>query len=177
MDKYFTHEGLMAASAAFIGFIFGGFTSAMGFLLLLNAVDIFSGLLVGTKDRAISSRRMTDGLKRKIGMWLLVILAHVIDEIAFQSNPIAKTGIVLVLCGNEGISISENVQKLGVKVPHALIKYLEHVKDNPMDELLAKVPASNKKETTGLPTGETTVETTGRDKRDLKSAEDIPLGG
>ena len=135
IEKVFSQESLLSISTAVIGFVFGGFSASMAILLMFNVVDILTGIMVGGKGTGISSTRMTKGLKKKFGMWALVIVAHGIDVIAFNAMPVAKTGVLIILVSNEGISITENVEKLGVAVPKQMVQCLEHVKDSQLKDL------------------------------------------
>ncbi|WP_081835448.1 phage holin family protein [Carnobacterium jeotgali] len=59
LDKIALTLGLLA------GFLFGGWHELLTALLILQGLDIFTGLLVGGKDKNISSSVMNAGIKKK----------------------------------------------------------------------------------------------------------------
>ncbi|WP_051926199.1 phage holin family protein [Carnobacterium jeotgali] len=124
LDKIALTLGLLA------GFLFGGWHELLTALLILQGLDIFTGLLVGGKDKNISSSVMNAGIKKKIGTWIAIILAHVIDIVLFDKQPVAQMGIIFVLLGNEGLSLVENLGKLGVPIPEMITKYLIQIRSH-----------------------------------------------
>ncbi|WP_029276319.1 phage holin family protein [Carnobacterium jeotgali] len=69
-------------------------------------------------------------LRKKIGTWIAIILAHVIDIVLFDKQPVAQMGIIFVLLGNEGLSLVENLGKLGVPIPEMITKYLIQIRSH-----------------------------------------------
>lgn len=112
-----------------VGFLFGGWTQLLTAFLMLQGLDILTGLLTGAKNKDVSSSVMHDGVKKKIGSWIGLILAHVIDIVLFDGQNIAITGLSFVMIGNEGISIVENLSILGVPIPEFITKYLKQIRD------------------------------------------------
>lgn len=113
-----------------IAFLLGGWSDVYWALLMAQVLDVITGAMVGTKHRKLSSRRMKEGLYRKIGVWLLVVFAHMLDVVFFDKQPIVTTGISLSFIATEGLSLLENLGNLGVIVPDFIKKYLEQVRDN-----------------------------------------------
>lgn len=124
LDKITLTLGLLS------GFLFGGWHELLTALLLMQGLDIITGLLVGGKDKNISSAVMNSGVKKKIGTWIAIILAHVIDIVLFDGQPVAQMGIIFVLIGNEGLSLIENLGKLGVPIPEMITKYLIQIRSH-----------------------------------------------
>lgn len=124
LDKIALTLGLLA------GFLFGGWHELLTSLLILQGLDVFTGLLVGGKDKNISSSVMNAGIKKKTGTWIAIILAHVIDIVLFDGQPVAQMGIIFVLLGNEGLSLVENLGKLGVPIPEMITKYLIQIRSH-----------------------------------------------
>ena len=120
---------ILSTLISFFVFVFGGFTEVMTLLLVLNTIDIITGVMTGVKMRNLASKRMTEGLFKKFGMWCCIIIGHVLDVVVFNHQPVAKNMVVTYFIGNEGLSILENVGKLGLIAPKKLFKYLEQLKD------------------------------------------------
>jgi len=120
---------ILSTLISFFVFVFGDFNEVMTLLLVLNTIDIITGIMNGIKMRNLASKRMTEGLFKKFGMWCCIIIGHVIDVVVFNHQPVAKNMVVTYFIGNEGLSILENVGKLGLIAPRKLFKYLEQLKD------------------------------------------------
>lgn len=132
--KLGTHAGTLDKIALVLGliagFLFGGWHNLLTALLILQGLDIVTGLLVGGKDKNINSSVMNAGVKKKIGTWIAIVLAHVIDIVLFDEQPVAQMGIIFVLLGNEGLSLVENLGKLGVPIPEMITKYLIQIRNH-----------------------------------------------
>ena len=112
-----------------VGFLFGGWTELLTAVLILHVLDMITGVMVAGKFNEIGSEKMNNGIKKKAGNWITLILAHVIDVVLFDRQPIAVTGMSFVLIANEGLSIVENLGNLGVYIPDFITKYLKQIRD------------------------------------------------
>lgn len=99
-------------------------------LLVIQAADIASGVMVGGKKREISSGSFFDGLKKKAGMWVLIILANVLDVTFLGGVPVLKSAVCTFLLAGEGLSLVENVGLLGAPIPAFVTQYLEKLRDD-----------------------------------------------
>ena len=72
---------------------------------------------------------MKDGLIEKFGVWVLFVLAHFIDMILFDNSSVALTGLVFTFIGKEGLSIIENLSKMGVYIPKQIGKYFSNIQE------------------------------------------------
>lgn len=125
-----TLEQITLIIGIIIGFLFGGWNDILTALLVAQFLDICTGVMVGAKFKKLSSKRMKEGLYRKIGIWFLIVFAHMIDMVFFDYQMIALTGVALSFIATEGLSLMENLSNLGVNVPGFIKKYLEQVRDN-----------------------------------------------
>lgn len=124
-----TLEKISMALGLSVGFLFGGWTELLTTLLVIQVLDICTGLLVGFRDKAVSSKRMRDGFSTKIGYWIMVILAHLIDSVLLDGQMVAQTTVVFGFIAVESLSITENLGILGVNIPPFILKYLQQVRD------------------------------------------------
>lgn len=87
------------------------------FILLMMAVDITTGFMQAWINHNLKSRKMSEGILKKTGL-LLVLVAVV--PFTFVLPQLISTSVILVVygleTGNELISISENLKKMGVDV-------------------------------------------------------------
>lgn len=122
-----------------VGTLIGSWVPLMTAFLILQAVDIVSGVMAsGKENNNVSSKRFYQGLKKKSGMWLLIIVANQVDQFAFGTAPVAKTVVVSYLIANEGLSVLENLGTLGIKIPKSISKFLEKLRDDNDNEELKK---------------------------------------
>lgn len=118
-----------------VSFLIGGFTPATVFFLVLNFVDLITGLMYAASVNEIESKILTKGLFKKAGMWCVIIVAHSLDMVIFGGADVARLTVVLILYANEAISILENAGKLGVEVPDELMSYFAQLKDKTNNNL------------------------------------------
>lgn len=124
-----TLDKISLACGITVGFLFGGWTELLTAVLVLHVLDLITGMMVAGKLNEIGSKEMNMGIKKKAGNWITLILAHVIDVVLFDTQPIAVTGMSFVLISNEGLSIVENLGNLGVYMPDFITKYLKQIRD------------------------------------------------
>lgn len=110
--------------------IFGTWLPLMTALLIIQASDILTGVLVGGKKKEISSTSFFDGLKKKVGMWILIVLANVLDVTFLGGVPVLKSAVCSFLLAGEGLSLLENVGLLGAPIPAFISDYLEKLRDD-----------------------------------------------
>lgn len=129
MGSVFTLDNVLIFCGSLAGFLFGGWSELLTALLVIQALDIITGFLVGVKNEGVSSKEMRAGLIRKVGVWILVIFAHTIDTVLLDGQLVAQTGVLFAFIANEGLSLVENLGNIGVIVPESVTKYLAQVKN------------------------------------------------
>jgi toxin secretion/phage lysis holin len=119
-----------------VAFLFGEWTPFMAVLLALTCLDIMTGVMKGLTDKRLRSRKMSEGMRRKLLIWVVIIVANMIDvamvdmnEAVFGGVPMAKTLAVFFYIGMEGLSILENVGQMGLPLPKFITTYLEVLRD------------------------------------------------
>lgn len=143
-----TLEKIASICGLAIGFLFGGWSQLLTTLLVIQVLDIFTGLLVGFRNKNISSLRMREGFTTKVGYWILLILAHLIDQVLLQGQMVTQTAVLFGFIAVESLSITENLGMLGVIVPQFITKYLEQVrgKGDIYEVQIGKVPQNKSEE-------------------------------
>ena len=116
----------------FLSVIGGLIVSALGgcdmLLIVLTAFvafDYVSGVLLAIKQGKLNSRVGFFGLVKKGLIFVVVIVAHLLDQLT-GLNAI-RSITVLFYISNEGISILENLGKLDVKIPKKIKEVLEQL--------------------------------------------------
>lgn len=124
---------------AFISAIFGVLAIPVMLLVACNVLDYITGLMA-SKYRAqdINSYKSIRGIFKKVSMWLLVMVGAIIDEMLLYTSTsigwkspvtfLIACVVALWLICNEIISILENIQDMGVKIPTFLQPLIKHIR-------------------------------------------------
>ncbi|MCA1057341.1 phage holin family protein [Rossellomorea aquimaris] len=107
--------------------LFGDWDMLITFLLITVTLDYFTGMIASGIEGKLSSKSGVKGIGRKVLIFSLVTVAHLIDTILTNQHFIRNATIIFYLC-NEMISIIENVGRAGVPVPEFLKKAVEVLK-------------------------------------------------
>ena len=107
--------------------LFGDWDMLITFLLIVVVLDYITGMIAGGIEGKLSSKFGVKGIGRKVLIFSLVTVAHLIDTILTNQHFIRNATIIFYLC-NEMISIIENVGRAGVPVPEFLRKAVEVLK-------------------------------------------------
>lgn len=116
-----------------LAFLFGTWTPLMGVLLVFIALDIITGITKGFYDKALRSRKMSQGMIRKAMIFVVLIIANMIDIAMFGGMPVVKSAVLSFYIGMEGLSILENLGQMGVPLPSFVKKYLLVLRDKGQD--------------------------------------------
>ena len=103
---------------------------AMGFIYALVAfvvVDYLTGLMAAAVEKKLSSEVGFKGIFKKVVIFCLVALGHIIDCYVIQDGSVLRTAVIFFYLSNEGISILENASRIGLPVPEKLTKVLEQL--------------------------------------------------
>lgn len=109
-------------------------------MILCNIIDYATGLMAAKNrpDGGISSYRSIKGIKKKVSMWLLVVVGAVMDQLLLYASQtigvkipvtflIACVVAIWIIC-NEIISILENMVDIGIQIPSFLLPLVKNIK-------------------------------------------------
>ena len=119
----------IAGAVGLLGWFFGGLDGFMSVLLSFMVIDYIMGLSIGYVRHELNSTRGFQGILKKIFMLFLVGIAHVIDELLPNDTAALRTVVCLFYIANEGISILENADTLGIPIPEFLKNRLLTIKE------------------------------------------------
>ncbi|ASB52612.1 phage holin family protein [Bacillus velezensis] len=105
-------------------------------LLILSILDVITGIIKAWKMKQLRSRSAWFGYVRKMLSFMVVIVANIIDTIT-NLNGVLTFGTVLFYIANEGLSITENLAQIGVKIPAVITDRL-HVIESDNDQKAEK---------------------------------------
>lgn len=113
-----------AALAAAVSFLYGEWTMLLSILLTLVVIDYVSGLIAAGMEGGIKSRTGLTGIARKIFIFVMVAVAHLVDkvliEVGFEVESLIFMAAIVFYIVNELISIFENAGRIGLPVPKQL---------------------------------------------------------
>lgn len=119
---------LFQTIAAVVGslatYLYGGWSALLGILLAFVAIDYITGVLAAGRQGELSSSVGFKGIARKIAIFALVAIAHLIDVGLGDGNMFRDAAIFFYLA-NELLSIIENTGAMGVPIPEILLKAVE----------------------------------------------------
>lgn len=129
-DVTSTMQYVFAAMGGAIGAVLGGFDGFLYALIVFVAVDYVTGVMVGILNKELSSRIGFRGIFKKVVIFCLVAVAHIIDTRVIQNGSVLRTAVVFFYLSNEGISILENAAQIGFPIPKKLKEVLEQIKED-----------------------------------------------
>ncbi len=97
-------------------------------LILFVIIDYITGICAATKEKCLSSNVGAIGIAKKVSIFLVVAVSHVVDQYLMEQENVLRTVTVMFYISNEGISILENIGKTGVPLPEKLISVLKYLK-------------------------------------------------
>lgn len=106
----------------------GGCDTLITVLAVFVAFDYVSGVVLAVKQGRLNSKTGFMGLLKKAMVFLVVITAHLLDRLTGIGA--IRSMAVLFYISNEGISILENLGKIGVPYPRKLKDILEQLENN-----------------------------------------------
>ena len=112
-----------------LGWFLGGCDGLLYALLVFVAVDYVTGVLCAISDRTLSSEVSFRGLCRKVLIFTLVAVGHILDIHVVGQGSVLRTAVIFFYMSNEGISLLENAGHLGLPVPEKLKDVLEQLHD------------------------------------------------
>ena len=130
---------ILAAMGGAIASFFCGIPPIMWVLVAVMTLDYITGLICGimgvsdkTEHGHLASSEAFKGLMKKVLIIIVVLLAALLDKAVAMGAGIEFAAVTGATClwfiASEGISVLENVIKMGIPVPAILTKALELMK-------------------------------------------------
>ena len=120
---------VFAAVGGWLGYFLGGCDGLLYALLAFVVLDYITGVMCAAADRKLSSAVGFKGICRKVLIFALVGIGHLLDTQVIGSGSVLRTAIIFFYISNEGVSLVENAAYLGLPIPSKLHKVLEQLHD------------------------------------------------
>ena len=120
---------LFTAAGRWLGYFLGGCDGLLLALVLFAVADYITGVMCAVADKKLSSEVGFKGICRKVIIFMLVGVAHVIDVNVIATGSVLRTAVIFFYLSNEGVSLLENAGHLGLPIPEKLKIVLEQLHD------------------------------------------------
>ncbi|KQL17694.1 phage holin family protein [Cytobacillus solani] len=122
MEKTFQFVTALLAGA--VQFLYGDWTILLTILLVLAILDFISGMAAGFVEGNLKSKVGMIGIARKVFIFVMVAVAHLIDllliESGLETKALVMTMVIVFYAVNEILSITENAGRIGLPVPEQI---------------------------------------------------------
>lgn len=118
-----------AAIGGWLGWFLGGYDGFLYALIAFVVIDYILGVMCAILEKHLSSDVGARGIFKKVVIFSLVGIAHIIDQNIIGDGGVLRTAVIFFYLSNEGISIIENSTRIGLPVPEKLKEILEQLKD------------------------------------------------
>ena len=112
-----------------LGYFIGGCDGLLIALVIFAVADYITGVMCAISDKKLSSHVGFKGICRKVIIFMLVGVAHVIDVNVIATGSVLRTAVIFFYLSNEGVSLLENAGHLGLPIPEKLKIVLEQLHD------------------------------------------------
>ena len=124
-----TIKVLFAGVGGWLGWFLGGCDGLLYALLAFVAADYITGVMCAVADKKLSSAVGFKGICRKVLIFVLVGIGHILDTQVIGTGSVLRTAVIFFYLSNEGVSLMENAAHLGLPVPAKLKNVLEQLHD------------------------------------------------
>ena len=118
-----------AAVGGWLGYFLGGCDGLLYTLLAFVVLDYITGIMCAIVDHKLSSAIGFKGIFRKVLIFALVGVGHLLDLQVLGSVGVLRTAVIFFYLSNEGVSLVENAAHLGLPIPEKLKAVLEQLHD------------------------------------------------
>lgn len=124
-----TTQLIFAAVGGWLGWFLGGCDGLLYALIAFVVIDYITGVMCAIVDKRLSSRVGFKGICKKVLIFTLVGMGHILDTHIIGSGSVLRTAVIFFYISNEGVSLLENATYLGLPVPKKIKLILEQLHD------------------------------------------------
>ena len=111
---------VFTAVGGWLGWFLGGCDGLLYALIAFVTIDYITGVMCAVADHNLSSAVGFKGIARKVLIFLLVGIGHILDTQVIGSGSVLRTAVIFFYLANEGVSLLENAGRLGLPIPAKL---------------------------------------------------------
>ena len=124
-----TIQLIFTAVGGWLGWFLGGCDGLLYALIVFVVIDYVTGVMAAVVDHKLSSEVGFKGIFKKVLIFLLVGIGHILDTQVIGSGSVLRTAVIFFYLSNEGVSLIENAAHLGLPIPEKLKSVLEQLHD------------------------------------------------
>lgn len=130
--RHFVNNAISVVLTTFV-YLVGGIDIAMKSLLIVIVIDYITGVMSAIYNKKLNSNIGLKGILKKFSYLIIVSLSVILDRIVGDTGAI-RTLVIYFFVANDGISIVENIGKMGVPLPKKLTEVLEQLRSKGDEE-------------------------------------------
>ena len=115
------------ALGGWLGYFLGGMDGLLIALLVFVILDYLTGVMRAIADHELSSAIGFKGICRKVLIFALVGVGHVLDTHVVGTGSALRSAVICFYLSNEAISLFENAAHLGLPIPDKLREILSQL--------------------------------------------------
>jgi len=115
---------IVAVAGAVTSYLFGGWSALLNILLTFVVADYVTGVTAAAKEGRLNSEVGAWGIVRKVGIFAIVALAHLVDT-ALGDAHLFRDASIFFFLANELLSVIENLGRVGVPIPPVIQRAVE----------------------------------------------------
>ena len=115
-----TIQVIFTAIGGWLGYFLGGCDGLLYALLAFVVVDYITGVMCAINDHRLSSSVGFKGICRKVLIFVLVGIGHILDTQVIGDGSVIRTAVIFFYVSNEGVSLVENASHLGLPIPEKM---------------------------------------------------------
>ena len=124
-----TIQFVITAIGGWLGYFLGGCDGLLYALLAFVVMDYITGVMCAVSDHRHSSAVGFKGICRKVLIFVMVGIAHILDTQIIGNGSVLRTAVIFFYISNEGVSLLENASYLGLPVPEPVKTVLKQLHD------------------------------------------------
>ena len=129
-----TIQLIFTAVGGWLGWFLGGSDGLLFALIAFVVIDYLTGVMCAIIDKTLSSNVGFKGIFRKVLIFVMVGIGHVIDTQLIGSGDALRTAVIFFYISNEGVSLLENAGHIGLPIPEKLKEVLAQLHNRTEDD-------------------------------------------
>ena len=118
---------VIAGIGGWLGWFLGGGDGLLYALIAFVVIDYITGVMCAVVDKNLSSEVGFRGIFKKVLIFLLVGIGHLLDAQVIGTGSVVRTAVIFFYISNEGVSLLENAGHLGLPIPSKIKVVLEQL--------------------------------------------------
>jgi len=115
-----TIQMIFAGLGGWLGWFLGGADGFLYALIAFVVIDYLTGVMCAVVDKNLSSNVGFKGIFRKILIFVMVGVGHLVDSQIIGGGGVLRTAVIFFYLSNEGVSLLENAAHIGLPVPQKM---------------------------------------------------------